>query len=68
MRLATLPWSNFLRIKGSWERPSRAAAGYAGDYDRMIAPHAISIHSILVTSNLTDFSYIPGLSMESWMV
>ena len=38
------------------------------DYDRMIAAHAISSRSILVTSNLADFSDIPGLSMENWMV
>jgi tRNA(fMet)-specific endonuclease VapC len=38
------------------------------DYDRMIAAHAISSHSILVTNNLADFSYIPGLSLENWAV
>lgn len=38
------------------------------DYDRMIAAHAISSHSIFVTNNLADFSGIPGLSMENWVV
>ena len=38
------------------------------DYDRMIAAHAISSHSILVTNHLADFSDIPGLSMENWVV
>jgi tRNA(fMet)-specific endonuclease VapC len=38
------------------------------DYDRMIAAHAISSHSILVTNNLADFSDIPGLSIENWVV
>ena len=38
------------------------------DYDRMIAAHAISSHSILVTNNLADFSDIPGLSMENWVI
>ena len=38
------------------------------DYDRMIAAHAISSHSTLVTNNLADFSDIPGLSMENWVV
>ena len=38
------------------------------DYDRMIAAHAISSHSILVTNNLADFSDIPGLSTENWVV
>jgi tRNA(fMet)-specific endonuclease VapC len=38
------------------------------DYDRMIAAHAISSHSIFVTNNLADVSDIPGLSMENWVV
>lgn len=38
------------------------------DYDRMIAAHAISTHSILVTNNLADFSDIPGLSVENWVI
>ena len=38
------------------------------DYNRMIAAHAISSHSIFVTNNLADFSDIPGLSMENWVV
>jgi tRNA(fMet)-specific endonuclease VapC len=38
------------------------------EYDRMIAAHAISSHSIFVTDNLADFSDIPGLSMENWVV
>jgi tRNA(fMet)-specific endonuclease VapC len=38
------------------------------DYDRMIAAHAISSDSILVTNNNADFWDIPGLSMENWVV
>ena len=38
------------------------------DYDRMIAAHAISSDSILVTHNKADFRDIPGLSMEDWVV
>jgi tRNA(fMet)-specific endonuclease VapC len=30
------------------------------DYDRMIAAHAISSHSILVTNNLADFRILRG--------
>jgi len=37
------------------------------DYDRMIAAHAISSGSILVTNNAADFRDIPGLAMENWM-
>jgi tRNA(fMet)-specific endonuclease VapC len=38
------------------------------DYDRMIAGHAISSNSVLVTNNLADFSDIPGLTLENWVV
>jgi tRNA(fMet)-specific endonuclease VapC len=38
------------------------------DYDRMIAAHAISSGSILVTDNQVDFRDIPGLTMENWVV
>ena len=38
------------------------------DHDRMIAAHAISNNSVLVTSNTADFSDIPGLAMENWVV
>jgi tRNA(fMet)-specific endonuclease VapC len=37
------------------------------DYDRMIAAHALSSGSILVTNNVADFRDIPDLSIEDWM-
>lgn len=36
------------------------------DYDRMIAAHAISTSSVLVTNNGADFRDIPGLAVENW--
>jgi tRNA(fMet)-specific endonuclease VapC len=36
------------------------------DYDRMIAAHAISTRSILVTNNASDFAGIAGLALEDW--
>jgi tRNA(fMet)-specific endonuclease VapC len=36
------------------------------DYDRMIAAHAISSGSTLVTDNLADFRDVPGLAVENW--
>ena len=36
------------------------------DFDRMIAAHAISTSSVLVTSNESDFRDIPCLKIENW--
>lgn len=36
------------------------------DYNRMIAAHAISTSSVLVTDNIADFRDIPGLNIENW--
>lgn len=38
------------------------------DYDRMIAAHAISSNSVLVTDNTADFTDIPGLPIQNWVV
>jgi tRNA(fMet)-specific endonuclease VapC len=38
------------------------------DFDRMIAAHAISSNSVLVIDNTADFSDVPALSMENWVV
>lgn len=38
------------------------------DFDRMIAAHAISSGSVLVTDNEADFRDIPRLALENWKV
>ena len=38
------------------------------DYHRLIAAHAISSNSVLVTNNMADFSGIPGLPLEKLAV
>ena len=38
------------------------------DFDRMIAAHAISTHSVLATNNVADFRDIPGLEVENWVL
>jgi tRNA(fMet)-specific endonuclease VapC len=38
------------------------------DFGRMIAAHAISTASVLVTNNGADFRDIPGLAIENWAI
>ena len=49
-----------------------AARAYArvpfrrGKFDRLIAAHALALDATLITSNVKDFSDIPGLKLEDW--
>jgi len=38
-----------------------------GAYDLMIAAHAISLNSVLVTNNEREFQRIPDLIIENWV-
>lgn len=38
-----------------------------GDFDVLIAAHAISLECVLVTNNLRHFSRVQGLEVESWL-
>ena len=38
-----------------------------GSLDTMIAAHAISQHSTLVTNNTREFARVPGLALENWV-
>jgi len=37
-----------------------------GSMDLMIAAHALSTHSIMVTNNVKEFSRVPNLIVEDW--
>src|ERR1700742_464761 len=47
-----------------------AALGFvrSRDFDRMVAAHALSTGSTLITNNIADFADIPGLSVENWSI
>ena len=37
-----------------------------GNFDTLIAAHALSLHLILVTNNTKHFRNVPGLEIENW--
>ena len=37
-----------------------------GDFDEMIAAHALALNAVLVTDNMRHFQCVPGLSIENW--
>lgn len=37
-----------------------------GNFDRLIAAHALSLGLTIVTSNEEDFINVPGLQVENW--
>ena len=51
-----------------------AARAYAcvpfkrGNFDRLIAAHALSLELIVISRNVDDFSKVPGLKVENWTV
>jgi tRNA(fMet)-specific endonuclease VapC len=38
-----------------------------GEFDILIAAHAVALRCTLVTSNTRHFSKVPGLSLENWL-
>ena len=37
-----------------------------GEFDVLIAAHAVTLRCTLVTNNVRHFSKVPGLSVENW--
>jgi tRNA(fMet)-specific endonuclease VapC len=66
-RLAILDWTNevsgyYARIRSQLERTGKPI----GNMDLLIASHAVSQSSTLVTNNLKHFSSVSGLKVEVW--
>lgn len=38
-----------------------------GDFDTLIAAHALACEIVLVTNNVKHFSLVPGLRIENWL-
>jgi tRNA(fMet)-specific endonuclease VapC len=66
-RLSILDWTvgvthHYARIRSALER----AGTPIGNMDLLIASHAVSEGSALVTNNMRHFSQVPGLKLEEW--
>jgi len=66
-RLAILDWTNavthyYARLRAALEH----AGTPIGNMDLLIAAHAMSESSTLVTNNMKHFSHVPGLKLEEW--
>jgi tRNA(fMet)-specific endonuclease VapC len=66
-RLPVLDWTqgvvtHYARIRTALERAGKPI----GSMDLLIAAHAVSEGSTLVTNNLKHFEKVPGLKVEVW--
>ncbi len=48
--------------------PLAAGQVTLGDLDSLIAAHAFSLNLVMVTNNLREFSRVPGLRTENWVL
>jgi tRNA(fMet)-specific endonuclease VapC len=55
------------RHYGSIRAQLRREGSPIGNNDLLIAAHARSTHSILVTNNVRELNRVPGLAVENWV-
>ena len=55
--------NEYARIRDELEKKGKPS----GNFDMMIAAHALSIKATLVSNNLRHFAHIPKLKMENWV-
>jgi tRNA(fMet)-specific endonuclease VapC len=64
----TEPWSKAAALNhGQIRAQLRQAGTPIGDFDEMIAAHALALDATLVTDNVRHFERIPGLGIENWL-
>ena len=55
-------------IYGTLRARLKAAGKPVGPLDTLIAAHSLALDLTLVSSNLREFSRVPGLRVESWLI
>lgn len=64
----TEPWDEACAEYHARLRAQLQARGHVlGDFDEMIAAHALSLGAVLVTDNLRHFRRVEGLRLENWI-
>jgi tRNA(fMet)-specific endonuclease VapC len=64
----TLAWdADAADEHGSLRAMLRSKGKPIGDFDEMIAAHALSRNAVLVTDNVKHFAQVPGLRVENWL-
>jgi len=64
----TLAWdATAAAAHGRLRAQLRQAGTPIGDFDEMIAAHALSVGAVLVTGNERHFRRISGLAVENWI-
>jgi tRNA(fMet)-specific endonuclease VapC len=62
------PWdAACAEIHGAVRAQLRAKGRSLGDFDEMIAAHALALDAVLVTNNLRHFRGVEGLRLENWI-
>ena len=63
-----LPWDAKAADRHGTVRAYLRAQGLPiGDFDEMIAAHALAVGAVVVTDNTRHFSRVPGLVLENWL-
>jgi tRNA(fMet)-specific endonuclease VapC len=64
----TVPWDDAAAdTHGQLRAQLRRAGTPIGDFDEMIAGHALALGAVLVTDNTKHFRLVDGLPLENWI-
>lgn len=67
-RITTLPFDNGAATTFALVSAGLRKAGIGiGTMDAMIASHALSLDSTVITNNVKHFEVVPGLKIENWV-
>lgn len=69
LRIApVLPWDVQAATRhGDLRAYLKASGTPIGDFDEMIAAHALAVDAVVVTDNTRHFKRVPGLVVENWL-